>query len=1411
MYHNAQLAVESFIQYDMNLDKFGNTLTGINDDGTNDWNFNDISSFISIGGDVDGNNVLQGFYSELRVDNRFVDRKELAAWNQKVVPFNDPTAIVNPNFLARTFDTNTLTDIWTLKTQFDVGAKGHHFGSNTHRRFTYEGGESRWALTPPVINMLENSNFQEPVIAHIITDAMPANNSNNQFPINLSKTLTIKVTYSGSRSDADSVNGLVINFFTDPTKKEEGIDFLSLGALVDYIQTQMDLPANRTSNIRFLQLPNGRLEFYVNDLQVNSLQLLFEQGSNADEFGFIPTSTHTWVGTNNANGSTLIVQNFAQSSVTFNGVVDSSGQQTVSMDYSPESIWIGGQSISVSRNATISTANKYLDAFFSLKPSSQLELYSDANQIQYTFSMAVYSESDISSLDLIFVVKNSSGVTEYAFDTMERMYGFWWTVSKTIKVTDVSEIFGVRLKTNTTLRYATVQLEKNSFATPYVIDSDLNLGRIEINKGIANKSKGVFFFRFKPLFAYTETTPVVLFEALTSKLDIDGVTTLVDPKRGFKVYYRFDTASNIGIISFRINNIENIGDKKDSGAWDLMFPQKFWDAWHTIAISYDFDSSRYDMMFDYFKQLVDANLTSYSFYTNLYIGGSAPVAISNGVPDFGLLSQSAGMLVRDVIVTSYPVSEIELSQWINAEEFYKESILTNIFAEYEKEIVGTLAKISQFSTDTFLIEKNITDLQTKVTAIENVVSADIDFEKIKTRQDQLIITVNNAGIDITNLHTQADALSASIASDELRLVADEAEIVQLSNLITNETNNRSDAIANLQTRLAAQTNHMGASMIGIYDPNSKFVGQTAEDAIYELEHRVDVSETNISALTLSDAAQTTSITLMQQGDGSVYQWTAAKAVNNGWNIAKLRADVDTNTSIINSVQQQLTAAVQNNATFEANLASSTGSTLVGFGNSEYAAITIHDALVEIAGNGRTNQTVKSNWDAIQVNAGNISTLQSQAAVINVELLEIGKVKDGGTGITWTAVDNLKAHGSRLTTAETTLVSNGLSITQFATHLTALDTDVVGLNQQIANEIASRVGVVTTMASSAGAGTVGIADAGSLYAATTVESALQEIATQVSVLKGQINWKDAVANMAALPTTGSNIGDARTVMDAGDGKPAQFVWNGTVWIKIADIDWGTASDISYNDTVTQMGVSTVQQMIEKLAARTVSPSIKSFITSPQDWFTSGQTAGKITLTHNLGTMNVVVRATDTNGTEIGLDSITRTSIDTVELTASSPIFANITIFAASNNYSTVIGNWTPAGNNTFSQTINHGLGTKDVAVSIFNQLTGELVGIDAITAVDANTVRVVVSDNTSILNVFILKASSSATVKDINYWTATASGYSTQFAMSGDYDAYYGFYDATTGATVNVNSVALYNGVLTITKSSSAPIRMVIIK
>jgi hypothetical protein len=80
-----------------------------------------------------------------------------------------------------------------------------------------------------------------------------------------------------------------------------------------------------------------------------------------------------------------------------------------------------------------------------------------------------------------------------------------------------------------------------------------------------------------------------------------------------------------------------------------------------------------------------------------------------------------------------------------------------------------------------------------------------------------------------------------------------------------------------------------------------------------------------------------------------------------------------------------------------------------------------------------------------------------------------------------------------------------------------------------------------------------------------------------------------------------------------------------------------------------------------------------------------------------------------------------------------------------------------------------------------------------------------------LNVFILKASSSATVKDINYWTATASGYSTQFAMSGDYDAYYGFYDATTGATVNVNSVALYNGVLTITKSSSAPIRMVIIK
>ena len=49
------------------------------------------------------------------------------------------------------------------------------------------------------------------------------------------------------------------------------------------------------------------------------------------------------------------------------------------------------------------------------------------------------------------------------------------------------------------------------------------------------------------------------------------------------------------------------------------------------------------------------------------------------------------------------------------------------------------------------------------------------------------------------------------------------------------------------------------------------------------------------------------------------------------------------------------------------------------------------------------------------------------------------------------------------------------------------------------------------------------------------------------------WKEPVANPAALPTDGNVQGDIREVLDDGDGNAAIYQWGGSSWVKIADPD------------------------------------------------------------------------------------------------------------------------------------------------------------------------------------------------------------------------------------------------------------------
>lgn len=62
--------------------------------------------------------------------------------------------------------------------------------------------------------------------------------------------------------------------------------------------------------------------------------------------------------------------------------------------------------------------------------------------------------------------------------------------------------------------------------------------------------------------------------------------------------------------------------------------------------------------------------------------------------------------------------------------------------------------------------------------------------------------------------------------------------------------------------------------------------------------------------------------------------------------------------------------------------------------------------------------------------------------------------------------------------------------------------------------------------------------------------------------GSETWLTPVATIAerdAIDTSGFSGSEAILVQDSGDGKAAQFIWTGTQWSKIADVDWAAMTD------------------------------------------------------------------------------------------------------------------------------------------------------------------------------------------------------------------------------------------------------------
>jgi hypothetical protein len=1100
--HNDELIVESFLQYDMNYDKYGKLITGYNSDKTNDWNYNNISKFISIAGDYSGNYVVAGYYSELRIDNKFIGRKELALWNKKVVPFNDPSSYLNSDNFVQTFDMNNVNDLWTLRSEFDIGAKGHRFEAQTHRELDYYLGERVWALNGTRNNGIVNSDLSQPVFASITTDVPPSNNTEDHFPINLSKTLNIKVTYNVAKASFDSTTGVTIKFFTDPAHPEQGLNFYTHKELEDHINAQMALAANSATKIKFRRTIDNKFVFYTNDPAINSISLAFANTGDSDDFGFIPVSVHTWTSSLTA-GVTTIKQNFTTPPVTIIGMTDAfAGLHNAWMEYAPNFTFFGPSSLGFSRKETTANKNTYLDILFSAK--NGLVLGSPQ-----TFSTYIYVEkSAVTNADIEMLVVDGGITTAYKFDSIENVYGFWWKLCKTVTPTTTTPKFGVRVLSANIVGYINaVQLESGKYATSFIPNNSSRNGLIEINKNLLSTERGVIFFRFKPLFDFQETNKTIM-EMLAQTTDANG-NIVSDTSHGFKIGYSYDATRSEGIVSFRTNKIEGDNEDSDNMAWDLNITETFWNKWHSVVILYDYTSSRFIYMFDYFKQSIDVGSRTHNFLTNLFIGRDAPVSYINSVPQYRDTG-SAGIYVKDILVTNFTVSEYQLRQWTTSKEFFKESLLQNAINSVETRVNTNIANLQKLSANSLDIIDNIQHVTTRVTALEAASNSGIDINALKTRQDLLIISDKQHGIQIENLIISDTQKQADIVLHDSRLDVAESDIAAQATAVSQEIVNRVAADTSFANRLAAQTSINGANMIGIYDAGDKFAGTTVNAALLELVGKDESMQSSIDGILIKDASYEATFALMQHGDGLTYQWSASKASSNGWNISAIRSDLDVARSALTILQSGLTQEILDRTNADTSLTND-----ISLGNANIAANTLDISNL-------TGRVTTAEGQIVTLTTASVSTATSISGM-SANITTIGS-----------DVSNLKTRVSSLEFEHAAIntsvgIING-SITSINTSLATIIGDISGLDTRVTTAEADIVTVKSDATTLAGR-------------VTDTELSIAGIGGQISTLSGLI------AN-PSIPTTTGEPAAAGTVIGQIMFDPDTnllWIYNGTLWV------------------------------------------------------------------------------------------------------------------------------------------------------------------------------------------------------------------------------------------------------------------------
>lgn len=1401
-FHNEYLSVESYVKYDMNRDDYGELIESVrNQDETNDWNFNNISEIVTIGAAYNDEQIMPGYYSEMRIDNRFADRKILDAWNRKKVPFNDPFTQVNENPLVKSFDQRSLNEFWSLKSRFNVGAKTNKFLPGSSWRYTTEDAELTWVLSSPTTNLLNNSGFVGLQTAVVTADDVIDLTSGSY-----TFSADIEIDTDGSRNSDDN-NGIILTLngttVNDRAQVESALD----NAFANLVTS---------TNISYRFTSDGLLEFFTNDGNATQINFSASSQPDADALGF--TSSTTKSGAKFLGSSNPIV-------------VEGTASPKLIEDYTYYT--------TNSQNHSKLSPNSLVMSRQDLSGDTTLVMYHQGvsySNTSHVYSAYVYYDEGELSNDLLKFYYDIGSPQKENWTRIERISGDWWLLSKTISFStsgsmDVGIAFADPINDPDHSQIGTivvdaVQFEDNrAYESPYVENTNTNKDRLIVNKNLLNEEKGTLFFRIKPRFNFFDERERTLFEITGQEFDSGSGDPLgtSDPDKSFKILYYFSTEKNRGVFSFRINDPLGQGNM----TWDVETVERFFYQWHSIAISYDFENQRFVYFFDYFRETVDSATNRFAFFTDAWFGLDTQES-----------EDGADVAIKDIIITNQPVSDIDILTWVNTYEFYKESLILNTLDEYNDQMIGLIGQITGLSGSTInifnrldTVESDILDLQSDIITINNNIttingSLSIYDGRITDNEND----ISNLQSSVANLQSDDSYMQDGNTSNwnqtlastqQYNIYENREDINDLFSQVATEVSARLLADQTIRSDFASNSPTYGASLVGVQGTtppsplDAQFTQTTVEGVLRELAgsgrtlENIKTNADQISSIstTLSGVAQQ----LNDMQDGDTGSWNQSLAQSSGYNIYENRQDINTNTNDISQLQTDLSQEVidRTNAdqAIRDDLSSTAllkGASLIGINDigSVFTATEVEAALQEVKLLADSNTAM---MPQITQNANDISTLQSDVSDM--------------MGVGWNATMNLADHNAALSGIQATIITQGNDIAQNSSDISQLQSD---LAQEVIDRSSADTGIINNLASTAsgfGASLVGIEDSNNIFTSNNVEGALNEL---YDLTVGGLNWLSPVALWTDLPTTGNTLGDTLIVENAIDDPnetsavKAQYICVSTSgsrsdqWTKVQNIDAQDSASIGYDNSSSGLMAVNVQEAIDELEARSVEPGKYEASVSSGSWTGTGGNY-YTDITHELGTQDVVVLAMDpSTGEIIGVDEVERIDNDTVRIYQTADIDLEFTIFGVVNSYSTVVNQWTPSGTYYYSD-ISHNFNTKKLMVSVFDTNTGERIGVDKLEFTDNNILRATVDDNSLELNVFVLKSASVTKSKDLSNWQLAGTEYSSTVEVDTGYDAVYHFFDTTNSKSIEVNNVTLSGNTLTITKSNNNPVRMIILK